>query len=162
MTRSTATATAQNLIPAVYPGSTIRIRANAFTAQPVGDDHDLAGVWEVTRVNSTTFTIRQPATGKAGRIGHAFAVPVDEPLAEAPAAPEPTFPRHVPCGALVRLNAAGVKATKGKYTADQLFVVLADKIERVNIVPVGGDDDRYYRMARAGLAEVVDPATVLR
>jgi hypothetical protein len=53
-----------------------------------------------------------------------------------------------------------VRIDKGKYTG--LFIVLADKGEKVNITRPGGDGGRYIRMPKSLVSERVDPSEVLK
>lgn len=74
----------------------------------------------------------------------------DEPL---PAAPEGAFPEHVVMGAVVQLTTEGARAAK--CTTDTLWVVTADKGEKVNAAPLGGHNDRYFRAPRVYYSRVV-------
>ena len=46
-------------------------------------------------------------------------------------------------------------------TSRTLLVALVDKGDKINAARLGGDNGRYWRLPRAMLAEIVDPATVL-
>jgi hypothetical protein len=65
---------------------------------------------------------------------------------------------HLACGTLVRLN--GVREEKGWYRNGNLGVVLKDNGDKVNVAPLGGNEDRYGRFPHRMLT-VVDPQTVL-
>lgn len=63
--------------------------------------------------------------------------------------PRPYVPREFfTCGEIVTLN----RPFK-HWTTDQPMVVLADKGNRVNVTPLGGDADRYVRVPPAGLTK---------
>lgn len=65
---------------------------------------------------------------------------------------------HLVCGTLVRLG--GVRQAKGWMKDGALGVVLKDNGDRVNVAPLGGQEDRYGRFPHRMLT-VVNPTDVL-
>jgi hypothetical protein len=73
----------------------------------------------------------------------------DENLAKATTA-RPFVPREFfVCGEVVTFARS---APKG-FDLDSPFVVLKDNGEKVNVAPLGGDEDRYWRVPHAGLTK---------
>lgn len=140
----------------LWPGDHVRV-CDTTTYLPVPDDHPWAGVWRVARVNPKTISIEQGARG--GKAGRAILKKTDEPLAETAA---PAVPDRVPAGALLRVTSEAATRLGRDITPQTLLVTLADKGDKINAARLGGDNDRYWRLPRAMLAEVVDPTTVLK
>jgi hypothetical protein len=129
---------------------------------PVGDDDQWAGVWKVDRHNAKSVSLTQ--NDRRAKVSPALLARTDDPMPDAPE-PQPTdLPAHVVAGTILRLSPRGVAALtkQAGYTADALLVVLADKVDKVNVTILGGDRDRYMRLPRPLLGAVVDPADILR
>lgn len=113
------------------------------------------GVYEVLKVNPTTYVLRDVLSGAQVRAGHGSVqrapghrvAQVRATLATRPAPPALSL------GTLVRFTMARKAGERG------LFVVIKKSADRVNVARLGGDNDRYWRTTPAAL-EVVDPATV--
>lgn len=113
------------------------------------------GQWIVDRVNRVNVVIKRP-DGVAGRpisINPAWLTAWDPNTPAAPAAKVTMMPYRPTMwpGTLVRWDSP--------KSDGALFVVIADKVDRVNIVRLGGDDGRYWRVAPSSLT-IVDPSTV--
>lgn len=114
------------------------------------DDPKYPGVWTIKSVGPKNCVVVPEAGGRGLRAPKWMLKSPDE----AAAAPVQAAPYvHYSAGEIVRL----VKGDRG----DGLWVVLVDKVERVNITKLGGDGDRYLRVPRSWLAKV-DPADVLK
>jgi hypothetical protein len=120
-------------------------------ARVVVDNPNYPGVWEIEKVNPTRYRLR-PLDGGRGLVAPHSMVRLahGDPLASAVPALAPYF--HA--GTLVRWENAPQKA------GGTLFVVTAHK-QLVNIVKLGGDGGRYWRVGATALV-VVDPADVIK
>lgn len=115
------------------------------------DDTRYPGTWKVTSngpKNAVAMPVNpdgSPRPGRGVRIPHIMLKPGTSDVTE-----RPTFQplEMLEPGALVRSPLAG----------PGVFVVLADKIDRVNIAKIGGDGGRYYRVPRSSVTVVPVPA----
>jgi hypothetical protein len=115
------------------------------------DDPRYRGLWTVARVNPTTYTLTPADGGRGLRAPHHMVKPAE---AGAPG-PEPqyrTTPTLLP-GAIVQW-ARGIGTAVSPH---DLWVVLADKHDKVNIAALGGDPTGrgyYFRALPDHLTEV--------
>lgn len=119
-------------------------------------DPKFPGVWIVRSTAGSVNAKLDPERGGRGlRAPYTLLVKVDDDapvdLPVTPALPD------LPIGTLVRT--ASVKINAGDPA--QLFTVIANRGDRVNIAKLGGDGDRYWRTS-PGTLEVVDPRDVLK
>jgi hypothetical protein len=146
MTARSATA---EMIPAVYPGDRVRVHITR-DGKLYDDSHKLGGVWLVMGLRGFRATIGRPGFVESWKVDVRLLSTTTDALPEPPAT---DFPTSVPCGALVQFTPE--HARRAKCSPDDLWVVLADKFDRVNVARLGGDDNRYTRAPRAMLARVV-------
>jgi hypothetical protein len=118
------------------------------------DDSRYPGTWKVTSngpKNAVVMPVHidgTPRPGRGVRVPHMFLIPG---TADETKIPTLTMPDEMLYpGTLVRSRLIG----------DGLFVVLADKGERVNIARIGGDGGRYYRAPRSTVTVVPVPDTL--
>ena len=116
-----------------------------WTRRPVvGDrvrvnDSKFPGVYTIQSVGPKNFVLMPEAGGRGLRAPHYMVVDADSD-------PAPVTP-------VVYYNAGEiVRVEQGKFAG--LYVVIADKGERVNIARLGGDNGRYVRMTRNGLKKM--------
>jgi hypothetical protein len=112
------------------------------------DDSRYRGVWIVASIGPKNTVVRPLDGGRPLRVPHYMLTdPTD------PATIENFEPYlHFALGEIVRLSSP-------KYPG--LWVVIADKGNRVNVAHLGGDDDRYLRAPKSWLTSV-DPKEVLK
>jgi hypothetical protein len=116
-------------------------------------DPKFSGIWIVRKVNPAKYLLDPEGGGRGLNAPHSIvtAAPADG------AAPEPYNPyarSTLHPGTLVRFDSP-------KVEQGSLFVVIADKFDKVNIALLGGDDGRYWRALPQNLT-VVAPSDVLR
>jgi hypothetical protein len=115
------------------------------------DDSSYPGVWTIIKQGPVNSTLRPENGGRNLRAPH-YMLRDAGAAALATVTTLPTVQYFEP-GEFVRVNT-------GKYTG--LFIVLADKGEKVNITRPGGDGGRYVRMPKSLVSERVDPSEVLK
>lgn len=133
------------------------------------EGYKFPGIWTISKVNSVNVKLEQREADAAGvmvvkkRLNCApvFLLPVGDHPDDPKAVKIPngirmerTLPTQDP-GSVVRY----VGPTSGKIIKGAVFVVLADKWDKVNITPLGGNDGNYWRMPPRHL-EAVDMAKV--
>ena len=113
------------------------------------DDPKFPGIWTIKSFGPKNTVVIPENGGRGLRAPHWMIKDVtDEVTVTALPLPEYYTP-----GELVRI-------TEGRYVG--LYVVLADKGEKVNLVLLGGDNGRYVRMPkRSGSLVKVSPSEVL-
>jgi hypothetical protein len=105
------------------------------------DHHKYPGVWIVASVGPKNVVLeREGGGGRPMRVPQSMLI---DPDTAAVRSAEPT--EFYDPGELVRITA-------GKYAG--LYVVIADKGEKVNVAKLGGDGGRYVRAMRRGLVKV--------
>ena len=107
------------------------------------------GVWTVTKVNPKNVTLDQNGMTLSCYKGF---------LSKATEVTEAAFAAAMPFqapGAFVQY--AG---TNSKFTKGQVFVVLADKGDKVNVTLPGGNGGVYWKMPRANLSAATVTVTV--
>jgi hypothetical protein len=128
----------------------------------VGDkvmvDHtSYPGVWTVTKVNPKNLRLEQEGRNRGLNAPKYLCIPAgDNPVA---AIGRPMGVRTLPhqdAGSVVRYIGNGDKIAHGA-----LFIVLADKGDKVNITPLGGDGGRYWRMPPRNLEAVPNARLVV-
>lgn len=114
------------------------------------DDPKFPGIWTIKSIGPKNTVVIPENGGRGLRAPHWMIKDVtDEVTVTAVPLPEYYTP-----GELVRI-------TEGRYVG--LYVVLADKGEKVNLVLLGGDNGRYVRMPkRNGSLVKVDVADILK
>lgn len=129
------------------------------------NDPRYPGVWIV---RSTTGRVNAVLDHEEGGRGLRAPYSVLLPEAAGETSATVTFePYRAPLvqGTLVRVNPSASKIQREYQInggdSSQLFVVVADKGERVNIVKLGGDSGRYWRVSPTSLT-TVDVADVLK
>lgn len=102
------------------------------------------GVWTVMKVNPRRYRLQKDGMGAVLNADHTMcrAVGAAPRQFEIERVPVRTLPTQDP-GAFVRYT--GRSDTKVKH--GDVFVVIADKYERVNCAKVGGDGGRYWRFS---------------
>jgi len=117
-----------------------------WTFRPVvGDrvrvnDAKYPGVYTIQSVGPKNFVLTPESGGRGLRAPHYMVVDANSDPA--------------PVAAPVVYYSAGeiVRVELGKFAG--LYVVIADKGDRVNIARLGGDNGRYVRMTRNGLTKI--------
>lgn len=118
----------------------------------VGIDHDdprWSGIWTVTKVNTTTYSLRRDSDGTEMRCPKPMVTDPPTGAAAAAAAARPVF--HP--GTVVRYN--NPKAPK------TLYVVGKDAGARVNVYPIGGQADGGGWRANPASLTIVPAAEIL-
>jgi hypothetical protein len=112
------------------------------------------GVWTIVKMLPTNVRLEQ--NGAALRCHPSFMRHAPDATSDPvlTAKLDTTIGMQVP-GAVVRYLGAG----HGDFHKDGLYIVLADKGERINIMVLGGQGGRYLRVPRRNLA-AVDASTV--
>jgi len=116
------------------------------------DDPKFPGVWTIKSIGPKNTVLTPENGGRGLRAPHYLIVDARE--GDAPAAPAVPFVDYH-AGEVVRVEGFG-----GKY-ANDLWVVLVDKGEKVNVAKLGGDGNRYLRVGRRSLVKV-DLADILK
>jgi len=132
---------------------------NTLTARrAVGDkvsinDPKFPGVWTIKSVGPKNFVVIPDAGGRGLRAPHHLVI---DPVTTTPGVTVEAVP-YVP---VVRYHAGEiVRVEQGRFAG--LYVVIADKGDKVNIALLGGDGGRYVRALRASLTKV-DLADVVK
>lgn len=108
------------------------------------------GTWSITKVNPRTYKLRATDDSQRVLTAHHSLVLAANAGDASPSTMQPyRAPLHA--GQIVRW------ANNGET---KLYVVLADKVDRVNITSLGGDGGRYWRVSPRNLT-VLDAANVL-
>jgi hypothetical protein len=140
-----------------------------IVGQIVGIDHPkYPGRYKITKVNPKKVIVYpEPASSTGHPSGSVRGVNVAKAMIIDPPAEGAAFtshyertaesrPANLRVGAIVTLR-EGVWKNK----ADDLFVVFADKYDRVNVVPLGGHpDNRYLRATPGMITAVMDPSQI--
>lgn len=135
----------------IFAGDTVEIRH----PQP----QDVGRVYRVLKVNPKNLRV-EDEEGRRFTGPHHIWRKTDRPFTKpATAAEEVSIPELFDIGEVVRVP-HGVNSGKWAYTKDQLFVVIKQGPDRVNIVKLGGDGGRYWRMDPSSLERV--PAASVR
>jgi hypothetical protein len=113
------------------------------------DDPKFPGIWTIKSIGPKNTVVEPDNGGRGLRTPHWMLKDVTD---EVTVTAVPLQAYYVP-GELVRI-------TMGKY--EGLYVVLADKGERVNVAKIGGDGGRYVRAPKGRTLVKVDPADVLK
>lgn len=112
------------------------------------DSEKWPGPWTVEKVNPSTVVLKQEGRDRGLKCYKSSLL--DEPVLGKPYEPVNIFA----CGEVVTWNSP--------QAGGDLFVVLADKGQKVNIAKLGGDNDRYWRVSnRRSLTVVTDLKAVL-
>jgi hypothetical protein len=108
-----------------------------------GYESSYPGVWKIIKVNPTRYRLEPINGGRGLACPHSMVAAHDGDVDAAPAVR--TFTPRAPFspGEVVTLVAK-----------PGLFVVLADKDKRVNVVRLGGDAGRYWRVPPSSLTRV--------
>lgn len=107
-----------------------------------------AGAWKIDKVNQVTYLLVTP---DGRRLKAHKSLVHDQPEPESIALGQPYVPAHVYSpGEFARYTGG---PNRNVRTGD-VFVVIADKGERVNCATPGGDDGRYWRWPRALITPV--------
>jgi hypothetical protein len=115
------------------------------------DDPKFPGLWTVKSIGPVNTTLTPVGGGRGLRAPHYMVMPSD---GKATITEVPVVTVQWYCiGEIVRLE-------HGKHTG--LFVVIADKGDKVNLARLGGDNDRYLRMPKSARLIKVDPSEVLK
>lgn len=106
------------------------------------------GIWTVTKVNQVNMKLEQ--NGARLNAHPSFLTKADPNMPETQRATVSVGTLgHQVAGAFVKTTRAGKSFGK-----DTVFVVLADKGDRINVTKPGGDGGRYVRMPRSYLTPV--------
>lgn len=132
-------------LPPIWQGSTVEITRNA-------------GQWaglplRVTRVNAKTYSLRSE-DGRTLKAPHQIVGNSDKPFTDK--ALERTLDQAREegpfiLGSLVTVDTTNVRLSGWTYPADQRFVVLADRLDKVRIVKLGGEMNKYWNLPRGCL-----------
>ena len=114
------------------------------------------GVWVIEKVNPTTFKLRREGQGPTGQRLRAHKTMVRPAGAEVTPVAVRTLP-HQAAGSVVRYVGTTLRKSPER---DILYVVLKDNYDRLHISMLGGEGDRYWRVAPRNL-EAVDVLDVL-
>jgi hypothetical protein len=111
------------------------------------DDRRCPGLYKVTNRGPKNYTLSPVNTDGSPASGRGAKMPgylLHQYNPNAPAGRRPVPGPHFVVGELVTI--------RGR---DGVWVVLADKVDKVNIVKLGGDGDRYLRAHPAALTRLV-------
>lgn len=110
----------------------------------------------ITKVNPKNLKVTQNSTGKPLQGSQTiFTAAPKEAVAAAPKAPEGPKIDWSQFQQGVVVKYVGKPPAKWNYNPDQKFFVLKHNFERVNIVRVGGDNGRYWRINPKNLEVIV-------
>lgn len=115
------------------------------------DDPKFPGVWTIKSIGPKNTVVIPEVGGRGLRAPHYLIIdPVER---------DSSFPEAAPFVPFHAGEVVSVVGFGGKYEGDH-YVVLADKGEKINVAKLGGDNDRYLRVARRSLVKV-DLADIL-
>lgn len=120
------------------------------TTRPVGskvgvDDAKFPGTW-IVKSNGPVNAVLVPENGGRGlRAPHYLLTDAPVTLTNGMTLTEVPMPTFFELGEVVRV-------LDGKFAG--LYVVIADKGEKVNLAKLGGDKDRYLRTTKRGIERV--------
>ena len=137
---------------ALWPGDHVRVcDTSTYFPSPTTTPGAASGV-----SSKSTLTVR---TGRAGR-GRPTRRSSRRPRNRSPRRTRQPCPTASPPGRPARHPRRRRPPRPGHHLSN-LLVALVDKGDKINAARLGGDNGRYWRLPRAMLAEIVDPATVL-
>lgn len=116
------------------------------------DDPKFPGVWTIKSIGPKNTVVIPENGGRGLRAPHWMLKDITDAPSGVTVTAVPLQAYYVP-GELVRI-------TMGKYAG--LYVVLADKGERVNVTKLGGDGGRYVRAPKGSSLVKVDVSEVLK
>lgn len=115
----------------------------------------LGKVYRVTRLLKVNVVIEPVGGGRGVRVKPDLLQPAPTDTAQTtPTSAAEVVPYQAPLDAGAVVTVAGPRWTQ---PADQLYVVLRDKGDRVSIVKLGGDDGRYWPRVPRAMLTVVEP-----